>query len=266
MEIVEYQGERVLMTYQLADAYGTDTKNLNDNYQNNSARFKEGKHYFALTGNELKEFKASTKISGNLKFAPILHLWTVKGSWMHAKSLNTDKAWEAYELLVDDYYDKKEVEAKLVPSYMLEDPESRALRWIQEHKERKMLEESKLMLEREVEKLKPVVDYVNVILQSKGLLNITQIAKDYGMTGTELNKILEDLGIQYKQNKQWLLYKKYADKGYTQSSTIPIVRTGGIPDTRLNTQWTQRGRLFIHEELKKLGIKANIEKEYDKVN
>ncbi|MCY9681644.1 ORF6N domain-containing protein, partial [Paenibacillus larvae] len=60
-------------------------------------------------GQELKDFKATRQIDDNLKFAPILYLWTEKGAWMHAKSLNTDRAWEAYEMLVDEYYRIKDV-------------------------------------------------------------------------------------------------------------------------------------------------------------
>ncbi|OMF38816.1 hypothetical protein BK133_01020 [Paenibacillus sp. FSL H8-0548] len=266
MKIIEYKGLRVLTTNQLAEAYGTDNKNLNDNYQNNAGRYKREKHFFLLEGDELKAFKASTEISGNLKYAPLLFLWTEKGSWLHAKSLNTDKAWEAYELLVDDYYDKKELSNSVVPSYMLEDPEERALQWVAELRQRKELENQKLLLEKAVTELKPKIAYLDTILQSKGLVTTTQIGKDYGLTAPELNKILHDVGIQYKVNDQWVLYKKYADKGYTQSYSFPFKHKDGTPDVKMNTQWTQRGRIFIHEQLTKIGIKANIEKEYGEVN
>ncbi|OMG44155.1 hypothetical protein BK140_39045, partial [Paenibacillus macerans] len=113
LQVIEYSGQRVLTTSQLAESFGTDNKNLNDNYQNNSKRYVPGKHYFYLDGEELKAFKASTEISGNLKYAPSLMLWTEKGAWMQAKSLNTDRAWEAYELLVDDYYRVKEASIDL---------------------------------------------------------------------------------------------------------------------------------------------------------
>ncbi|MCR8982631.1 ORF6C domain-containing protein [Brevibacillus laterosporus] len=104
LQVIERQGQRVLTTNQLAEVYGADVKHIHDNFQNNESRYKVGKHYFVLQGEELRQFKASTQISGNLKFAPILYLWTEKGAWLHAKSLNTDQAWEAYEMLVDDYY------------------------------------------------------------------------------------------------------------------------------------------------------------------
>ncbi|CEH31221.1 ORF6N domain-containing protein [Aneurinibacillus migulanus] len=107
LQIIQHNGQRVLTTTQLAEAYGTDNKHINDNFQNNRKRYTLGKHFFELKDEELKSFKATTKISGNLKFAPVIYLWTEKGAWMHAKSLNTDKAWEAYEMLVDDYYQVK---------------------------------------------------------------------------------------------------------------------------------------------------------------
>ena len=107
-DIIEYNGQRVLLTFQLAESYGTDVKNINDNFQNNRERYIEEKHFFELKGEELKEFKATTEISGNLKYAPLLQLWTKRGSLLHAKSLGTDQAWEAYEMLVDDYFDRVE--------------------------------------------------------------------------------------------------------------------------------------------------------------
>ncbi|KPD09723.1 antirepressor, partial [Aneurinibacillus migulanus] len=91
LQIIQHNGQRVLTTTQLAEAYGTDNKHINDNFQNNRKRYTLGKHFFELKDEELKSFKATTKISGNLKFAPVIYLWTEKGAWMHAKSLNTDK-------------------------------------------------------------------------------------------------------------------------------------------------------------------------------
>lgn len=125
--------------------------------------------------------------------------------------------------------------------------------------------EKRLLAERQVESLKPKIAYLDTILQSKGLVTTTQVAKDYGLTAPELNKILHDLGIQYLINKQWVLYRKHADKGYTQSYSFDFKHKDGTPDVKMNTRWTQNGRKFIHEELTKLGIKANIEKEFKKV-
>ena len=104
LSVIEQNGIRVLTTNQLAEAYGTDAKMINRNFQRNSERYEQGKHFFALSGEELREFKGSRQIDPNLKFTSILYLWTEKGAWLHAKSLSTDKAWDAYEMLVDDYY------------------------------------------------------------------------------------------------------------------------------------------------------------------
>lgn len=116
--------------------------------------------------------------------------------------------------------------------------------------------------EQKVLEYAPKVAYVDTILQSKGTVTTTQIAKDYGLSAPELNEILKKEKIQYKVNNQWVLYSKYANKGYAQSYSFNFNHKDGTPDVKMNTQWTQRGRLFIHEVLTKLGIRANIEKEY----
>lgn len=115
LQIINHSNQRVLTTAQLAEAYGTETKLISKNFERNESRYKEGKHYYALAGEELKQFKASRQIDGNLKFAPVMYLWTEKGAWLHAKSLNTDEAWNAYEMLVDDYYEVKTEQKKLSP-------------------------------------------------------------------------------------------------------------------------------------------------------
>ena len=108
--------------------------------------------------------------------------------------------------------------------------------------------------------LKPKADYTDKILQNKGLVTITQIAKDYGMSGAEMNAKLHELGIQFKQSGQWLLYSRYHGRGYTHSETVDIVRTDGRPDVKMNTKWTQKGRLFLYNKLKENEILPMIEK------
>ncbi|MBP3706265.1 MAG: phage antirepressor KilAC domain-containing protein [Clostridia bacterium] len=98
--------------------------------------------------------------------------------------------------------------------------------------------------------LKPKADYTDIILQSKSLVTITQIAKDYGMSGKVMNELLHKYGIQFKQSGQWLLYSKYHNNGFTHSETVSITRNDGRADTIMNTKWTQKGRLFIYNLLK----------------
>ena len=108
-QIVEKNGVRVLTTRQLTEWYHTEEWQIKQNFRNNKKRFVLGKHYIALQGEELKDFKSKVEniyLVG--KTAKILYLWTEKGALLHAKSLNTDKAWEVYDYLVDFYFRAKE--------------------------------------------------------------------------------------------------------------------------------------------------------------
>lgn len=108
--------------------------------------------------------------------------------------------------------------------------------------------------------LKPKAEYLDQILNSKSLMTITQIAKDYGMSGQSMNTLLHDLGVQYKESGQWLLYAKHHGKGYTSSQTIDIPKSDGTLMVKLNTKWTQKGRLFLYELLKDNGVLPEIER------
>jgi Rha family phage regulatory protein len=123
------------------------------------------------------------------------------------------------------------------------------------------LETNNLMLEQRIGELKPKADYTNLILKNNGLVLISQISKDYGMSANEMNKLLHELKVQYKRGKQWLLYATYHDKGYTHSDTFEFTRKNGVKDVSMTTMWTQRGRLFLYELLKEKGITPIIEKE-----
>lgn len=104
LQIIEREGQRVLTTQQLADGYETETSIISNNFNRNKDRYQEGKHYFKLEGESLQEFKGSHQFDDNLKYAPVLYLWTEKGAFLHAKSLNTDKAWAVYDKMVDVYF------------------------------------------------------------------------------------------------------------------------------------------------------------------
>lgn len=109
--------------------------------------------------------------------------------------------------------------------------------------------------------MKPKATYYDLVLSSKDLVAITQIAKDYGMSGKQLNAKLHELGVQYKLGNQWLLYARYHDKGYTHSETIHFKHSGGRADTKLITKWTQAGRLFLYDLLKNENILPVIERD-----
>lgn len=111
-------------------------------------------------------------------------------------------------------------------------------------------------LEIELEQAQEQARYLDLIIESKSAVVITQIAADYGMSAIKFNQLLYSLGIQHKVNNQWILYRKYMAKGYTDSKTIEI--SGRV---RMQTVWTQKGRLFLYELLKKHDILPLIEQE-----
>ena len=97
LQPIENNNQRVLTTAQIAEQYETDSSVIQKNFARNKERYIEGKHYYCLTGESLKEFFANVNLSGtNQSKVRTLYLWTEKGALLHAKSLNTDKAWQAY--------------------------------------------------------------------------------------------------------------------------------------------------------------------------
>lgn len=124
--------------------------------------------------------------------------------------------------------------------------------------EYKKEKERNLLLQQEIGELKPKADYVDEILKSTGTLATTQIAADYGISAQKLNKLLHEARLQRKVNKQWVLYSEHMGKSYTDSDTITIVRSDGREDTVLQTRWTQKGRLKIHEIMTEFGYEANL--------
>lgn len=123
------------------------------------------------------------------------------------------------------------------------------------------LETQNLVLTQQNNELQPKASYYDLVLQNKSLLTVSKIAKDYGMSAVTLNRKLHDLGVQYKQGDIWLLYAKYQDKGYTQTTTHVI----DADSSKVNTKWTQKGRLFIYDLLKQEGILPMIEREEKEV-
>lgn len=102
----------------------------------------------------------------------------------------------------------------------------------------------------ELKKQAPMVDYYQDVLKSNKTYNTNLIAKELGMSAQTLNRKLQVLKIQYKQNGVWVLYHKYQDKGYTKTNTVTITDSNGNTSTRMQTVWTEKGREFIHSVIK----------------
>lgn len=131
----------------------------------------------------------------------------------------------------------------------------------EEQAKRASLESTVAVQEVQIAEMKPKASYYDVVLNCKDLLSVTEIAKDYGKSAVWLNKWLHEHGIQFKQGGMWLLYQKYAEQGYTSTKTQTYNGSDGEVHTKVHTYWTQKGRLFLYEQLKADGVLPNIEKE-----
>ena len=233
LTVLEYNNKRILTTKQLAEVYETTEDNIRINFNNNKDRFIEGKHYYRLTGEELKQFK--NHVNGIYmvdKRTSSLTLWTERGASRHCKILDTDKAWEQFDNLEETYFKAKH-------SYQIEDPIERAKQWIKEQEQKKLLEEK-------IQEQQPKVEYYENVLNPtdfKKLITVTQIAKDLGATANRLNQKLKDLGIQYYKSKTWFLYKQY--KYLIKEEYADYV----ISEFGQTLKWTEKGRQFIINKL-----------------
>lgn len=157
--------------------------------------------------------------------------------------LEVEKKWNSPEAVV--------ARALLVANHQLELAKQ----------QNKILTETNLSQEKLIEEMKPKATYHDLVLSAGNAIPITTIAKDYGKSGRWLNSYLHECGVQYKQGEVWLLYQKYADKGYVKSKTYTVNVGDGKTDAKPHTLWTQAGRLFIYELLKADGILPIIERD-----
>lgn len=129
-----------------------------------------------------------------------------------------------------------------------------------EREARKALEVDNKIKDQQIAELKPKASYYDLILQCPSLLSVTEIAKDYGLSAKALNKMLHDRGVQFSQSGVWFLYSKYQSCGYTQTKTQNYSKPDGTQGARVHTYWTQKGRLFLYDLLKRRGVLPMIER------
>ncbi|MEK3992319.1 phage antirepressor [Robertmurraya sp. FSL R5-0851] len=141
----------------------------------------------------------------------------------------------ASESLLDDILKNPDLGIKLFTEYK------------EAKEEAKKLKLANAQQKQIIGELQPKASYYDLVLQNKSIVPISIIAKDYGLSARKLNALLHELGVQFKMGKTWLLYQKYAEMGYTQSKTHAIDAERNV----MHTYWTQKGRLFLYELLKR---------------
>lgn len=256
-------GKKAMSAKDIATIHSKELKFINQNINRNRKRFKDGVDVLDLKlGNfEQPTFEALEYSKQAVANSENIYLLSERGYAKLLKIMDDDLAWEKYDQLVDGYFSMRE---QLKPdSYMISDPIERAKVWIKEETERQKLRLENAQDRQIIAELQPKASYYDVVLQSKALVQVSKIAKDYGMSAVTFNRLLHELGVQYKMGDTWLLYQEFAEQGYTSSKTFPIDRESG-PDVIMHTYWTQKGRLFLYEILKtKKGVLPLIEREND---
>ena len=136
----------------------------------------------------------------------------------------------------------------------------------EEREKNRLLEQTTAVQKQQIAEMKPKASYYDVVLNCKDLISTSTVAKDYGKSAIWMNRYLHEKGVQFKQGEIWLLYQKYAEKGYTNTKTHSYSANDGTIHTKPHTYWTQKGRLFVYELLKADGILPTMEQESSDVD
>ncbi|MDY6548721.1 ORF6N domain-containing protein [Clostridioides difficile] len=234
LQVIERNNERVLTTQQLADVYETDARNISNNFNNNKDRFIEGKHYFLLQGDDLKNFKGIHTEYENLKFTSKMYLWTERGANRHCKILDTDKAWEQFDNLEETYFKVKQHKPTCIEDVLIESlKEMKDLR-LQVNQANSIALEAKT----EVETIKDVVSLDSNSWRTNTHQLIARIAKKQGgfehinMLRTESYELLnKSFGVDLHRrliNKR----RKMAEEGVSESKREKVNNLDVIQDDK----------------------------------
>lgn len=241
---LDTSGQPVASSRDIAEHFGKEHKNVLQSIENLTAENS------ALT----QMFFKTSYTSGTGKAYP-MYLMNRDGFTLLAMGF-TGKAALEWKLKYIEAFNAMESELRSQQTALPQDYPS-ALRALADKAERVLALESENERQKQViADFEPIRQYVDTILESAATLTITQIAADYDLSARTLNKILNEEGVQHMVNGQWILYKRHMGMGYTKSKTIQFNRSDGTPDTKMSTQWTQKGRLFLHNILTARGITA----------
>ncbi|MED9059890.1 phage antirepressor KilAC domain-containing protein [Escherichia coli] len=249
--VLEWQGVRVVTTETLARGYGTETIRIRQNHHENKVRFVEGKHFFKVIGDELKNLRVALNYSQNpvSPKARSLILWTERGAARHAKMLETDQAWAFFEKLEDSYFRQKEQQPVAIPQTLPE-----ALRLAAELAEQKQLLEQKThQLNQQLVAAAPKVDFADRVSAANGIL-IGNFAKVVGLKQNALfswlrqNGILMAFGARKNVPRQ-----QYINAGYFTVKEVVLDDENGY-QIRLTPQLTGKGQQWLTRKLLDAGL------------
>ena len=220
---IEFKKQRIMTTSVIAESYGTTTDHIKKNFNNNKDKYKEGKHYFLLQGEELKEFLQSSNLGiQNPSKVRSLYLWTEKGALLHAKSLNTDKAWEVYDILVETYFRIKEVAQAPKQLTALEQLDLQRQAILEVNDKVEALEKDMPLFKAECDELQDLVHKVGVrCLGGKK----SKAYNDASLRGRVYADIQHQLKREFGVNKYaWIKHSQFNKaKEIISNYTLPIV-------------------------------------------
>lgn len=264
---IKHKNQTVISTARLAYEYGTEPKLISNNFNRNKDRYVEGEHYYCLKGEEKLAFINNHQIEDSSKNSTAYYLWTEKGALLHAKSLNTDAAWNAYSILVDEYFRLRDIQPDAFPENV--SPELQMFKLLYDgmvNQEIKVL-----TLEEKVNKLEenaaqniqiPVLPASKIEIQAmqhimkKDRISTTQLATRFGLSAQAFYRLLNTLGfvvsVSGDEYKGWELASGYAGKGIG-ANEMTIHNDNSLIYSFV--QWTPKGRELIEEALKYNGIK-----------
>lgn len=232
LSVIEHKNQRVLTTAQLAEGYETDSKAISYNFNYNKERYLEGVHYYLLTGNLLADFKSTNREIPESSKINQLYLWTEKGSLLHAKSLNTDKAWQIYEMLVDTYFRAKD---------MINIPKSlpEALRYAAE-------------LAEAMEKQKPLVAFAETVARSSDSILVRELAKLCCDEGLKIGQ-----NRLYDKLREWKMifknstepFQEFVERDYFEVYESAKETSNGVKIFK-TTRIKPKGQIYIINKLK----------------
>lgn len=238
--VVEYNNERVLTTEQVSDGFECESKQIKQNYNNNKERFIEGKHFYKLEGDELRNFKHRVENFDLVgKNANILYLWTKRGVARHSKMLGTDRAWEMFDCLEESYFNPMQ---SSLPDF--NNPVIAARAWA-DAMEKKQLAES------QVKELAPKAEFYDTVADSESLMSMADTCKilDMGIGRNKLFALLREKGILQKDN---MPYQRFVDAGYFKVIEGKYEVNENVVVTK-TTYVKQKGIDYIRKLLSKVG-------------